>query len=106
MSHAPPGGCDRVTPRWSVGALQKESGTASMAGLPGSSACVAVGPPLFWSGPRFGGVLGRSPAPVRLQVPSPSRLWPRDVNVAGKRLQSSPLFATIVFLIVAGPKLK
>src|SRR5438067_2404759 len=43
-----PAPCGRGTPRWSVGG-QLASTAASMAGLPGWSAMVSVGPPLSWS---------------------------------------------------------
>src|SRR5581483_9181610 len=56
MSHAGP--CGRVTPRWSVaGQPAPVAGTASMAGLSGSSARVRVGPPFSARGPNSGSTL-------------------------------------------------
>ena len=58
-------------PRWSKeGGGAKFGSPASMAGLPGKSACVKVGPPLSCSGPSIGFVLIRSPVPVRTPPPS------------------------------------
>ena len=48
----------RKKPRWSVASsaptLSTQSPPPSIAGLPGSGACVWVRPPLFWSGPSWG----------------------------------------------------
>ena len=58
MSHAVP--CGRDSPRWSVvtgllsWSVQPAGLPASIAGLPPSSACVHVGPPLFCSVPSNG----------------------------------------------------
>jgi hypothetical protein len=38
-----------------------------------------------------------SPVPVRPQLPSESRLWPRDVAAAPAQSAAPALFATIVF---------
>jgi len=84
----------RTTPRWSVAwqappPLPGAAGLpASMAGLPGKSACVEVGPPLFVSGPSLG-LMGAtsepswSPAPALSAQPValPIRLWPPEVSV-------------------------
>src|SRR5262249_15464632 len=95
--------CGRATQRWSVGGHPTES-PASMAGLPASSACVWVGPPLFCNGPSFGSMALRSPAPPKLQLPSLSRLCPWEVMAP---LQSPPveavLCATIVFFRATRP---
>jgi hypothetical protein len=50
MSMMPP--TIRANPRWSVGGATRLS-PALIAGLPQSSACVKVGPPLFCNGPSF-----------------------------------------------------
>jgi hypothetical protein len=48
----------KPAPRWSkLGGGVKLGSPASMAGLPGKSACVKVGPPLSCSGPSIGSVL-------------------------------------------------
>src|ERR1700729_2948032 len=50
MSHLPPAGCGRATPRWSVVSgcwAASVHDPASTAGLPAASACVGVVPPLF-----------------------------------------------------------
>jgi hypothetical protein len=53
-------------PRWSKkGGGEKFGSPASMAGLPGNSACVNVGPPLSCNGPSNGLVLIWSPGPVK-----------------------------------------
>jgi hypothetical protein len=58
-------------PRWSKsGGGVKAGSPASMAGLPGKSACVKVAPPLSCSGPSIGSVLIWSPVPVRTPPPS------------------------------------
>jgi hypothetical protein len=58
-------------PRWSkLGGGTNAGSPASMAGLPGKSACVKVGPPLSCRGPSTGSVLIRSPVPVRTPPPS------------------------------------
>ena len=67
MSQATP--CGLVTPRWSVSG-QEALSPASMAGLPGSSAWVSMGPPLSCKGPRSGSVLEWSVGSVRMQVGS------------------------------------
>src|SRR5215217_5756510 len=61
-SNAPISGCSwlRVTPRWSMSGHQFVL-AASIAGLPGSSACVKVGPPLSANGPSSGSCDGIEP---------------------------------------------
>jgi len=55
---------------------------ASIAGLPGESACVNVGPPLLCNGPSIGLVLIWSLGPVRYPLPSSLlRLYPSDTTV-------------------------
>src|SRR5262249_10564878 len=54
---------------------------ASIAGLPGSSRWVCVGPPLSASGPSPGATPLRSPAAVNMQDPSSSRFDPSVVKV-------------------------
>ena len=71
---------------------------AAMAGLPFSRAWVNVGPPLSANGPSSGSALLMSPVPARPQLPSLSRLWPRDVMALEQSL--APLFAMIVFFAV------
>jgi hypothetical protein len=92
MSHSPmpsPSPSNGLgSPRWSVSG-QAELSPASIAGLgtmhaslgqpPWIRACVSVGPPLSARGPRSGSTFGRSPGALNGQVPSESRLWPRDV---------------------------
>ena len=56
---------------------------ASIAGLPGSSARVKVGPPLSATGPSFGSLFGWSPGWLNPQVPSESTFVPVDDSVAG-----------------------
>src|ERR1700674_44127 len=91
-----------------LASVQSASGTTpSMAALPGSGACVCVGPPLLARGPSSGVGLLRSPVPPR-QVASLLRLCPREVIVP---LQLGPGFpvlpATIVFLsFTVPPELK
>src|SRR5437870_2066629 len=99
MSHLPPDGCGRTTPRWSTDtALPPASvhAPASAAGLAAASACVGVGPPLFWSGPSCGSVLGWSVAAVSPHVFPVSRLKPSEANVPALALAQVP--AMIVFL--------
>ena len=90
MSQAGPWGRD--TPRWSVvsgspdASVQSPIGTASIAGLLGSSACVSVGPPLSCKGPTKGSI-GLSSVPTRSLAAaansqsgtSPFRLLPKEV---------------------------
>src|SRR3954469_23692742 len=75
-----------------------------MAGLPGDSAIVCVGPPLLARAPSEGSVFGRSPAAVRPQSFAVSMLWPREVTGP---LQLDPVSAIpcerIVFLSVVVP---
>ena len=53
-------------PRWSYkGGGVKLGFPALIAGLPGNSPCVNVGPPLSCNGPSSGSVLIRSPGPVK-----------------------------------------
>ena len=68
-------------PRWSKkGGGVKFGSPAFIAGLPGNSSWVNVGPPLSCNGPSTGSVLTWSPGPVR--KPSPSslqRLYPCEM---------------------------
>src|SRR5436853_7824413 len=98
MSHAGPLG--RRTPRSSVGwQMAPRVGTRLTAALPGPSEIVAAGPPLSWSGPRFGSpprnVAGQPP-PVKLRFRPASTIGPE---------QLPPLFeARIEFwMVVEGP---
>src|SRR5688572_17270146 len=89
--------CGRVMPRWSVLGGGQPLSTPSMAGLPGSSACVCVEPPLLASGPSCGFTLFWSPAWLNdvAQLVSLLRLLPSDVSGP---LQLPPAwFATSVF---------
>src|SRR5262249_57636779 len=79
----------RLTLRWSVASqvgspLPGVAGLpASKAALPGSRACVKVGPPLSWRGPRFAPLSRRSPlvSPSKVQlIVFTIRLKPRDVR--------------------------
>src|SRR5215510_8040566 len=71
---------DLGNPRWSVKIFtpklswQPRGSPASIAGLPGSSACVWVGPPLFCSGPSLGSAKGGNGGPSTVQFTTPSRL--------------------------------
>src|SRR5262245_7711553 len=71
----------RATPRWSV-AGQSAASAASMAGLPGSRACVGVGPPLSPSGPRSALATTWSLA-AGAHVASVSTLWPPELRETG-----------------------
>ena len=81
-------------------------------GLPGKRAWVKVGPPLSCNGPSSGSVLLRSPVPESSQLPSLSRLCPREVifpNFVTVPKNSPPpeeLSATMVLIRVTVPKLK
>src|SRR4030065_79250 len=99
MSTATPTGL--TYPRWSVTGAPVLV-PLSMAGLPASSACVQVYPPLFARDPRSGFVLIRSPGPVNPQLLVDSRLYPWEVTVFE---QSPPvvLFATMVFFTLTVP---
>src|SRR3954451_1445920 len=77
MSQAPPTG--RANPRWSS-AGQSTVVPASIAGLPASSACVSVGPPLSATGASFGSAF-RSPGALNAHDAPSSRLWPPEVGV-------------------------
>lgn len=70
-------------PRWSNrGGGVKLGLPALVAGLPGKSACVKVGPPLFCSGPSIGLVKSWSPGPVKKPAASSLLiLYPSDVTV-------------------------
>src|SRR5207302_4927661 len=70
-------------PRWSKnGGGVKFGSPASIAGLPGNSACVKVGPPLFCNGPSIGSVLIWSPGPLRRPAQlSLQRLYPWEITV-------------------------
>src|SRR4051812_41560283 len=81
MSHRGPAG--RAAPRWSVLGGGQPLSTPSMAGLPLSSACVCVSPPLFCSGPSSGLALFWSPLCVNTLAQDASllRLLPWLVSV-------------------------
>src|SRR4051794_39827056 len=105
MSHAAPWG--REMPRWSAFG-QPSASPPSIAGLPGRSAIVGVGPPLPASAASSGSAFGRSPAAVRKQLPSLSRLWPSDAITWSLTWQSRVpaalvLPATIVLRSVTRP---
>src|SRR5439155_18760473 len=86
----------RGKPRWSVAGGGQSSPPASIAGLPGNSAWVGVGPPLSCSGPSCGSMLTRSPVPVNPQELPLSRLCPWDVKVPlPAQLSPERLSATI-----------
>src|SRR5690348_14946984 len=70
ISHSPPAGIGRDTPRWSVGG-QRAGLILSNAGLPALGSRVRVGPPLFASGPSCTLATARPG-----QVPSLFRLFP------------------------------
>lgn len=91
-SHCAP--CGRAAPRWSVTA-QDASSPASMAGEPGSSAMLRVGPPLSASGPSSG-----SPVTEGKQIADPSSttlLFPYTMTLY-EAVQSPPpaLFAKML----------
>src|SRR5439155_83254 len=58
----------REKPRWSVRGGGQSLPPASMAGLPGNSAWVGVGPPLPCRGPSRGSMSTRSPGPLNPEV--------------------------------------
>ena len=93
MSQAVP--CGRATPRWST-AGGGQPAAVSIAGLPTSSACVIVGPPLSASGPSSGFVLGISPAPVSEHVSSLSMFEP---PVVMPPRQSPPTLSAKIVLV-------
>src|SRR5437870_471184 len=66
----------RGKPRWSVAGGGQSFPPASIAGLPGKSAWVGVGPPLSCSGPSCGSMLTRSPGDAKPQALPLSRLCP------------------------------
>src|SRR5262249_52184794 len=90
-------------PRWSKrGGGVKFGSPALIAGLPGNSACVNVGPPLSSNGPSSGSVRIWSPGPVRNPPPSSlQRLKPLDVTVPvlSKILSPVPAASRMVFPI-------
>src|SRR5687768_752003 len=82
-------------------AAQAASSPASMAGLPGSSAWVCVGPPLSVSGPRRGSGPALNP-----QVPSSTMLLPLSVTAFPASMkQSLPdgLLAVMLFFRLTKP---
>src|SRR5918992_5174547 len=91
-------------PRWSTGGhgTASEQTACSCAGLPASSACVWVGPPLAASGPRRGSVPGWSVSSRSWQVLAFSTLPPRDA-IRPKQLPPVGLLATIVFARKVNP---
>src|SRR5437764_5893851 len=88
----PPKSLGRGRPRWSVVSPALRC-PRSIAGLPGSSACVFVGPPLNWSGPSLGITPAWSVGLVKPQLGigpgSDSRLNPFEVE-AGLLKQLAP----------------
>src|SRR3954453_3565682 len=92
MSQWPEG---RGTPRWSVAAQPIEP-PALIAGLPGRSARVSVGPPLSARGARRGLVLGRSLGSLNGQDRSPARLWPCERKMTTPSLLQSALPVALV----------
>src|SRR5439155_21469419 len=98
----------RATPRWSV-AGQAALSPASIAGLPGSRACVLVGPPLSANGPSSGSVSVMSPPALNGQVLSLLILWPAEIADSRSGLVSaqlvSPLPATTLLMTVTVGKL-
>src|SRR5437870_1766059 len=101
MSQPPPWG--RETPRWSVEG-QLASTAASMAGLPGSSAIVSVGPPLSWSPAGSSSGSWLMPGQLvsgQLRLPPPSA-----IGKYGLQFPPEGLFATIVFWsVIVAPTL-
>src|SRR5205823_1426386 len=90
-------------PRWSKnGGGVKFGSPASIAGLPGNSACVKVSPPLFCNGPSIGSVLIWSPGPLRRPAQlSLQRLYPWEITVPMSLSMfgpTSPLFRTVFFI--------
>src|SRR5438132_73324 len=98
MSHAAP--CGRGAPRWSV-AGQPTFVPASIAGLPGKSACVGVGPPLFFSGPSRGSVLAMVAPQLSATTPPYCKLFPLFVTTL-EQLSGAPN-AMMLFVIVTAP---
>src|SRR5207253_1314499 len=68
---------------------------ASIAGLPGSNACVIVKPPLFCNGPSNGLVVCKSPGLMKPQLVPLSRLCPTDMTMP-VQLGAPELPATIL----------
>src|SRR5215211_3680632 len=96
------GPCGRLTPRWSVAGhpLLALVRPASMAGLPGRSARVSVGPPLSCSGPSRGLVLCLSVDFVKPQESSLLTLLPCEetpMEPGSFAQSSSELPATMEF---------
>ena len=64
--------------------VQAAGATASSAGLPASSACVAVGPVLFCSGPSSGLPVNTSPAAgATKHALDGATLWPYESMIVG-----------------------
>ena len=101
MSQPPPAG--RRAPRASV-VGHTSAAPASIAGLPGFSATVWTGPPLFAGGASRGSVRVRSPVARNLHWSRLSMLWPSEVSDPSRLQFSAPRSlapaATIVFSIV------
>ena len=97
-------------PRWSKkGGGVKFGSPASMAGLPGNSSCVNVGPPLFCNCPSNGSVLTWSPGPIKKPPPSSLlRLYPSDITVPPlfEILTPEPPAFSTVFPSLSVPMLK
>src|SRR5438105_3684307 len=95
--------CGRGTPRASIAGGGQDL-AASIAGLPGSSACVATNPPLAVSGPRRGSTLTRSPdSALKPHVwPGNSRFEP-PVVIGPTHCAPGALLAMIVLCTMVGP---
>src|SRR5579871_1452261 len=89
----------RMAPRWSVVGAPAPGSPLLIAGLLNSVARVGVAPPWKPNPSRSGFVLGRSPGPVRLPVPSLLMLWPDEVMVL-ELLPISALGVPIGFVAV------
>jgi len=109
MSHEPPRG--RETPLWSTGG-QDPSAEASMAGLPGSRALVAVGPPLAAKLPNLGSMgcasvpmvspsLGMNPQSLSM----PIRLRPSELTIPKQSGPSSAVLPAKIVLDIETPSL-
>src|SRR4051812_35328031 len=109
MSQAPPVGCGRATPRWSVApGLQFAfpAAIASIAGLPFLRISVFVGPLLSASGPSSGSVFVWSCLPtVNLQLFAASldRLLPPSMTPPLQSATAAPCSATIEPVTVTEP---
>ena len=97
-------------PRWSKkGGGVKFGSPASMAGLPGNSSCVNVGPPLSCNCPSNGSVLTWSPGPIKKPpLSSLLTLYPSDITVPPlfEILTPEPPDFSTVFPSLSVPRLK